>query len=285
MALDYDKILHWPFEEVEQSYSERDSMLYALGLGFGSDPLNAQQLRYVYEEDLLTVPTMPVVLAGPGFWQQNPETGINWKKIVAAEQELTIENPLPPSGTVVSRMAVTDILDKGAEKGAVLYYRRDIHDKATGTRLSTITGTSFLRGDGGFGGSSGPSPKPHPVPDRDPDFIYDFQTLPQQALIYRLSGDYNPLHADPKVAATAGFERPILHGLCTFGIAGHVLLEHLCDYQAQRLKRIGLRFSAPVLPGETIRTEVWREADGQAAFRCKSGERVVANNGYAEFEA
>lgn len=283
MAIDYDKLLNWRFEEVEQSYSERDSMLYALGLGYGSDPLDPQQLRYVYEKDLVAVPTMPVVLAGPGFWQQDPATGIDWEKIVAAEQELTIENPLPPSGTVVSRMQITEILDKGADKGAVLYYRRDLRDKASGARLATVAGTSFLRGDGGFGGKSGPSPKPQPIPDREPDLVKDFATLPQQALIYRLSGDYNPLHADPEAAAAVGFERPILHGLCTFGIAGHALLQRLCGYEPSRLRRIGLRFSAPVLPGERIRTEIWKESGGRAAFRCRCGERVVATNGYLDY--
>ncbi len=182
---------------------------------------------------------------------------------------------------------IEEIVDKGAGKGALLYSRRDVRDKETGDLLASLRSTSFLRGDGGFGGPSGPTRPVHALPERAPDLVCDIATLPQAALIYRLSGDYNPLHADPEIAAVAGFPRPILHGLCTFGVAGHALLRTLCGYDPARLRRMEARFSAPVFPGETVRTEIWRDGPGRAGFRCRVLVRdaVVINNGLAEFAA
>jgi acyl dehydratase len=145
-----------------------------------------------------------------------------------------------------------------------------------------MSSTTFLRGDGGFGGPSGPTPEPHRLPERQPDISVDLPTLPQAGLIYRLSGDYNPLHADPAVAAGAGFSRPILHGLCTFGVAGRAVLRACCDNDQRRLGSFRARFSAPVYPGETIRTEIWRDAQ-TISFRARVPERdiVVLGNGLA----
>lgn len=284
MAIDYQKLKAWPFPELEHSYTERDTILYALGLGFGADPLDEGQLKFVYEEGLMAVPTLAVVLAYPGFWAKDPATGIDWRQVLHGEQGLVIHRPLPSSGTVVGRTRITEILDKGEGKGAILYSDREVYDKASGDLLCTVSGCAVLRGDGGFGGPNGPQPTPHAIPDRAPDLSLDLPTLPQAALIYRLSGDYNPLHADPKVAAAAGFPRPILHGLCTYGVAGHALLKLLCDYDPTRLRRMDCRFTAPVFPGETLRTEIWREDGKQAAFRCRVVERdrIVLNNGWAE---
>jgi acyl dehydratase len=284
VAIDYQRLKNWPFPEVEHSYGAKDTMLYALGLGLGADPMDKDQLRFVYEEGLKALPTMAVVLALPGQWSKNPETGINWKLLLHGEQGLVLEKPLPPAGTVVARTVIDEIVDKGAGKGALVYSRRDIRDKETGALLASLTSTSFLRGDGGFGGPSGPTRPVHTLPERAPDLATDIATLPQAALIYRLSGDYNPLHADPEVAAAAGFPRPILHGLCTFGVAGHALLRTLCGYDPARLKRMAVRFSAPVFPGETIRTEMWREGEGRFGFRCRVVERdiIAINNGLAE---
>jgi acyl dehydratase len=284
MAIDYQALKHWPFPDVEHSYRARDTMLYALGLGLGADPMDGQQLRFVYEEGLKALPTMAVVLAHTGQWSKDPRTGINWKMLLHGEQGLVVHRPLPAAGTVVGRTVIEEIIDKGKGKGALIYSRRDIADKETGALLASLSSTSFLRGDGGFGGPAGPTKPVHQPPERAPDMVCDLATLPQAALIYRLSGDYNPLHADPEIAKAAGFARPILHGLCTFGVAGHALLRTLCGYDPARLRRMQLRFSSPVFPGETVRTQMWREGGGSFGFRCRSVERdvVVINNGLAE---
>lgn len=281
MAFIYDRIKNWPFEEVEQTYSIRDSIIYALGIGVGFDPLDEKQLPFVYEEtDFQAMPTMAVVLAGPGFWSRDPKTAIEWQKVLHGEQGVIIHKPLPPTATVVARTKVTEILDKGEGKGALIYTERTLIDKASGDRLATLTSTTFARGNGGFGGKGGPQPQPHAIPDREPDMVCSLPTQKQAALLYRLSGDPNPLHADPKVAASAGFTAPILHGLCTLGIAGHAVLRSYCDYDAGRFKSLKLRFSSPVYPGETIRTEMWRDGT-EISFRAWAVERnvMVLNNG------
>jgi len=284
MAIDPDTLLNWHFEPIEHSYKFRDTILYALGVGLGADPMDEAQLPFVFEEPALkALPTMAVVLAYPGFWIRDPGTGVDWVKILHGEQGLTLHAPLPSAATVVATTKVTSVLDKGADKGALIYSSRTIRDKATGQELATVTATAFGRGDGGFGGPSGPAPAPHILPDREPDDVCDLPTLPHAALIYRLSGDLNPLHASPAVAKAAGFERPILHGLCTYGVAGHAILKTQCGYDPAKLKSMDLRFSAPVFPGETIRTEMWRD-DSVVSFRATAVERgiVVLNNGRAE---
>jgi len=286
MAIDYQKLRSWPFPEVEQSYTAKDSILYALGLGLGADPMDKDQLRFTYEDGLKALPTMAVVLGGTGAWSRNAETGISWKLVLHGEQSLHLHKPLPAAATVLGRNAIEEIVDKGAGKGALIYSRRELRNKETGELLALLRSTSFARGDGGFGGPSGPTRPVHALPERAPDLHCDIRTLPQAALIYRLSGDYNPLHADPEVAKAAGFARPILHGLCTFGVAGHALLKSLCAYDPARFKRMDVRFSSPVYPGETIRTEIWREGGSAFGFRCRVLERdvVAINNGYAEIE-
>jgi acyl dehydratase len=284
MPIDYQKLKNWPIPTIEQRYTERDTMLYALGLGCGADPIDREDLRFVYEDGLRALPMMGVVLAGPGFWLKDPATGVDWKKVLHGEQGLILHQPLPASGTVTGASRITEIIDRG-DKGAFLYSERVVVD-ATGQKLCTLTSTTVLRGDGGFGGPTGPAPEPHPVPPRAPDLAVDLPTLPQAALIYRLSGDYNPLHADPEVAKAVGFPRPILHGLCTFGVAGRALLKACCGNDPTRLREMRLRFSAPVLPGETIRTELWRDG-AVVSFRARVVERdvVVLNNGRAVIAA
>ncbi len=284
MAIDQDRLMNWPFEAVEQTYTTKDTILYALGLGLGADPLDERQLDFVFEEnDFKALPTMAVVLAGPGFWVREPDSGIDWVKVLHGEQGLKIHKPLPPEATVVATTKVTGLVDKGADKGALIYSERTLVDKSTGDELATLTSTTFGRGDGGFGGAAGPTKPVHPIPDRKPDMVCDLNTLPQAALIYRLSGDPNPLHASPGVARAANFKAPILHGLCTLGVAGHAILKSACDYDTSRFKSLDLRFSAPVYPGETIRTEMWND-DGIVSFRSSVIERdvVVLNNGRAE---
>jgi len=283
MAIDYDRLMAWQFEEVEQSYSKRDTMLYALGLGLGADPCDRQQLRFVFEKELQALPTMVVVLGYPGFWLSNPDTGVDATRLVHGEQSVVWHRPLPAEGSVVGRTSVREIVDKGEGRGALVFTQREVSDSATGELLCTQYSTTFCRANGGFGGPDRTAPKPHPIPEREPEQWIDQQILPQAALIYRLSGDYNPLHADPDLAEKAGFQQPILHGLCTFGMAGHALLKSCCDYQPERLKSMPARFSAPVYPGETLRTEFWSDG-AEISFRARVLERdlVVLNNGRAE---
>jgi len=287
MPIDPEALRQWPIAEIEHTYTARDTMLYALGLGCGGDPLDENQLRFVYEGRLQALPSMSVVLGYPGFWIGDPATGADWKKVLHGEQVIEIFKPLPTAATVIGKSRVTGLFDKGKDKGAVLVSERDVVDKSTGDVLCRLTSTTMLRGDGGFGGPSGPLPAPHPLPDRASDLTVSIATLPQAALIYRLSGDYNPLHADPVVARSGGFEKPILHGLCTFGVICRALLDAVCGNDPSKLRKMQVRFSAPVFPGETIVTEFWREAGGVVSCRAKVKERdlVVINNGRAEVAA
>ena len=282
--IDYESLRNRPFAPVEQTYARKDAILYALGLGLGAEPLDPAHLRATYEraEGFCALPSMVNVLAGPGFWAMQPDTGLTWQKILHGEQSFTLHAPLPEAGTLIGRMRIVEIIDKGAGKGALIYSERTLTDKATGALVATVEGTSFARADGGFGGPSGPVKPVHALPDRAPDLTHDHRTLPGQALIYRLSGDDNPLHADPAVARGAGFDRPILHGLSTLGVAAWSITAALADGDAAALRHLRLRFSAPVHPGETIRTEMWREGDA-IGFRARVVERdvVVLNNGLA----
>jgi acyl dehydratase len=282
MPIDRDKLLAWPFEEVEQRYEERDTILYALGIGLGAEPTDPRQLRFVYEQGLQALPSMGVILGYPGFWLRDARSGADWRRLVHGEQSIEILKPLPPAGTVLGMTRVRDVIDKGPDRGALVFTEREVRDKASGELLCRLASTTFLRGDGGFGGPAGPVPAPHPIPDRPAEESCELATLPQAALIYRLSGDRNPLHADPAVAEKGGFPRPILHGLCTFGVAGHALLRTVCDYKPERLRNLQGRFTAPVFPGETIVTEIWRDG-ASVSFRASVKERgkVVLDHGKA----
>jgi acyl dehydratase len=268
---------------VRQTLTRKHTILYALSVGLGHDPMDEWQLDFLIEDRLRALPTMAVVLGYPGFWLGNPDTGVDATRLVHGEQSLILHRPLPVEGAIVGRTRVTGLVDRGAGKGALLYSTRHVTD-GDGKPLATLEGTTFLRGDGGFGGASGPVKQPHPVPDRAADATLALATRPEQALLYRLNGDLNPLHADPAVAAMAGFPRPILHGLCTFGVVGHALLRLCCGGDAALLRRMDLRFSAPVYPGETIETAVWREGEGRFAFvtRVPARDAVVINNGLCE---
>lgn len=277
MALDPDRLLKLPPQEARHSFTQRDTMLYALGVG-------ADDLRFVYEKELQALPTMAVVLAYPGFFWQDPAYGVDWHKILHGETSVELFATLPTEGDVHGRTTIDGIYDKGVGKGAIVLTSRRI-EEASGTHLATVRNTLFLRGDGGFGGQADGAPRPHPLPaEREPDHVVTLSTTANQALIYRLSGDYNPLHADPAVARAAGFPRPILHGLCTYGVAGRAILSTLCGNDPARLKRMDTRFSSPMFPGETIRVDIWREDGDRAAFRATAEERgvVVLNNGYAQ---
>lgn len=290
MAIDYHRLKQWKFPQVQQSYTEKDCMLYALGLGIGADPVDRGQLRFVYEKELQAMPTMAAVLGHPGFWMQHPDSGIDWKQLLHGEQRLQLHRPLPVAATVIGRTVVRSISDKGAAKGAIVVTERSITDAASGTLLASLEMVTFCRGDGGYSANGQPSDALGTAlpatPELPPEAVCDLPTRPEAALLYRLSGDSNPLHADPTIAAAAGFERPILHGLATYGIAAHAILKTWCDYAPEKLKGLNVRFTAPVYPGETIRTEMWRQ--GRAIlFRARSVERdrIVLSNGVAELDA
>jgi acyl dehydratase len=210
------------------------------------------------------------------------EADLNWVMIVHGEQRVTLHKPLPPAATIVADGRVTGVYDKGADKGAIVLTETKIREKDTGEPLVTLGSTVFARGDGGFGGPTGSGPEPHPIPERAPDASFEADTRPDQALLYRLSGDRNPLHSDPDFAKAAGFPRPILHGLCTYGTACRALLTKMLDYDHTRLKSFDARFSAPVFPGETIVTDFWQDGD-VISFQCRLKERdaIVIKNGKA----
>jgi len=276
MALDPDKLLKLRLE-TRQRVERSATILYALGVG-------ATELPFVYEEGLRALPTMAVTMAYPGFVWRNLNLGVDWQRVLHGETSVVLHAPLPVEGEVVGHTTFGPIFDKGADKGAVAYQTREIY-LADGTHIATVCNGTFLRGDGGFGGTSEGQPKPHRIPDRSPDIALALPTATNQALIYRLSGDLNPLHIDPAVAHAAGFRKPILHGLASYGVVGRAILSVLCGNVPERLKRLDVRFSSPVFPGETIRTEIWRESAGRAVFRavCDEREQTILNNGYVEF--
>jgi len=278
MAIDYDQLMQLKSEGVEFAYAERETMLYALGIGFGRDPLNERELPFVYENGLRAVPTMATVFA----WGHSPiaRSGVNFLLLVHGEQRLTTHKPLPPYGEIIADERIVGAWDKGKDKGALIVSEKVIRDKRTGEKLCTLVGSAFCRGDGGFGGPKEGAPEPHPLPVRAADLVHEADTRPDQAFVYALSGDRNPLHRDPNVARMAGFPRPILHGLCTYGTACRSLLSTVCNYDPAKIAGFDARFSAPVFPGETIVTEMW--VDGPiVSFRSRVKERdvVCLNNG------
>jgi acyl dehydratase len=284
MALAYEKITSFRIPDAEQHLTRRDTMLYALGVGLGADPCDTNQLKFVYEKNLEALPTMAIILGYAGNWHaKHPELGITATHTVHGEQGFRVNKRLPVEGDLVGKMRITGVFDKGEGKGALVVTENTVHEKKTGDVVCTLTSTTFARADGGFGGPSGPTKVLPPVPDTAPQFVCDLPTLPQAALIYRLSGDYNPLHADPAHAQKVGFKMPILHGRGTFGVAGHAILKTLCDYDSARFVSMEGRFSSPVYPGETIRTEMWKDGN-LVSFRATVPARgvTVLNNGRAE---
>jgi acyl dehydratase len=267
------------------SYDEKDVMLYALGVGFMRDPLNENELPFVYESALKVVPTFASVIArgdAPPERQRMPQkSSINFLMVVDGERRITFHKPLPPRAELIADERTIDIYDKGAGKGAVLAQERVVRDKASNEKLCTIAWSYFLRGDGGFASPGHVQPEPHAIPGRAPDLVTECDTRPDQAFLYALSGDRNPLHRDPAVAKMAGFPRPILHGLCSYGTACRAILSTMAKYQPERIRQFDVRFSKPVFPGETIVTEIWADG-GTLSFRATVKERpgtVVLNNG------
>lgn len=295
MAIDYHHLKQRPFPPVEQHYTARDTQLYALSLGLGNDPLDAGALPFVYEGasgGLQALPTMAVVLGYPGFWAKEADTGIDWVKLLHGEQRLRIHQPLPADAQVVGHNRITHITDKGEGKGAILVIEREL-STADGSLLATVQQVTFCRGDGGYSQLQGGQPSDAPLPalqavpeDRAPDFTDTQAIRPEAALLYRLMGDSNPLHADPAVAKAAGFERPILHGLASYGLVAHALLRQCAHREAARLKAFDIRFAAPVYPGETLVTEIWQMPGQPQQFQIRARvaerDKVVLSHGWAE---
>ncbi|MGH8786887.1 MAG: MaoC/PaaZ C-terminal domain-containing protein [Cupriavidus necator] len=287
MAIVYKDLKAWAFPEEVSAYTDNDCIRYALSLGFAADPLNAKDLPFVHEDGLRIVPTILATIGSPGPWTQDPRTGINWIKLLHGEQRMRFHRPLAVSGAARSSTKVSRIVDKGEGKGALLVTERTVTDAETGELLASIENVSFCRADGGFATPHAPGDAPlAPLPanpERDPDAVMVMPTAANAALLYRLNGDRNPIHALPDAARKAGFDRPILHGLCTYGMAARAVIQSCCDGQSERMASFSARFSSPVFPGETLRVEMWRE-EGQVSFRTLVVERgvVVLSHGVAD---
>lgn len=266
--MNYPEILEIAPRATEFVYDTHYTMLYALGVGCS---VAADELDFVYERRLKALPTM-AVLMGDASSEIIAQGGIDSAMIVHGEQRLTLHRPLAPWGRMTTQARCLGVADKGDAKGALVNVESTVFDADSGAHVATSVMTLFCRGDGGFGGPSESALTLAPVPTRAPDFEIALPTLPQQAALYRLLGDRNPLHIDPEMATQVGFPEPILHGLCTYGIAARAILRACCGNDPARLESIAARFSAPVFPGETVTTRVWR--DGAAvAFECLVAER------------
>ena len=255
-------------DPVEASWDSKDCLLYALGVGAGVADPTGFELEFTTENstgvDQRVLPTFPVVTAfgaGSAFGRVGT---FNFAMLVHGEQHVELHKPLPIEGGIRAVSTITGIYDKGS--GAVIVTETKADDRKDGQPIFTLRSAVFIRGEGGWGGDRGPSGTAQP-PDRDPDHVVTYETRPDQALLYRLCGDRNPLHSDPKFAAMGGFEKPILHGLCTYGFTGRALLHTLCASDPDRFKAMGGRFSKPVYPGDTLSVSMWEVGGGEAYFR------------------
>ena len=286
-----EQVIGHEFEPIVFNYTERDVCLYALGVGVPTNPTDQNELQFVYElstKGFKALPTFAVLYPGKlidvlmsgkiGMIEFNP------MMLVHGEQYLEIRKPVPSAAQITCYPKVANVYDKGS--GMLLTTETTCRDES-GEDVAFSRSSMFIRGLGGFGGERGPASDANTPPDRPPDAVQTEHTLPQQALIYRLSGDINPLHADPDMAAVGGFEKPILHGLCTFGFAGRAVLKHFGDNDPARFKSIKVRFSKHVFPGETLITEMWKDTDTRVVFRCKVAERdeIVLSNAVVELNS
>ena len=269
-------------EPTEHSWGSKDAILYALGVGAGTDEL-AFTTESTSDTPQRVLPTMAVVLA-TGFFGAFAKVGeFNPAMLVHGEQAIELFGEIPVKGTVSTVGEITGIYDKG--KGALVVCESTSTNVETGEPLFRNTFAAFIRGEGGFGGDRGPAGPKNEAPDREPDHVVTYQTRDDQALLYRLSGDRNPLHSDPAFAAMGGFDRPILHGLCTYGFTGRALLHTLCGSDPSRFRGMEGRFSSPVLPGEALTVSMWVDGD-EALFRTAGSDgRTVLDGGRCRFTA
>ena len=261
-------------DPIEVSWNTKDCLLYAVGIGAGTDelPFTTENTNDVEQ---VVFPTFPVVLGwGRGSAMSNIGS-FNPALLVHGQQSISLHRPIPLEGTATMQSEVTAMYDKG--KAAVVVTSTEAN--MDGEPLYTNTSSVFIRDAGGWGGERGPSGPQNEPPDRDPDHHVTYQTSPDQALVYRLSGDRNPLHSDPSFAAMGGFDRPILHGLCTYGFTGRALLHTLCDSDPAKFERMEGRFTSPVFPGEALTVKMWEIGDGASVFTTSVGDRVVIDQG------
>lgn len=280
MPIDIEKALGARLPEGTFSWADEDVILYNLALGAGNPPTEPRELRYAYEADLVAIPTYGTIPPFGIMMSMGEIEGleVNLAQILHGSQELIVHREIPTSGTVTQSGRVAAIYDKG--KGALAVLEIVSVLEKTGEDLFTNRASIYIRGEGGFGGDPGPQAA-NIAPERDPDHVVESPTLPQQALLYRMaSGDKNPLHADPGFAGFAGFERPILHGLCTYGIVAKAVLDHALEGEPGRLASYDARFSGHVFPGETLVTQIWEEEDGLiVAARSKERDTKILSNG------
>jgi acyl dehydratase len=279
----YPEVLSLPARSVETAFTRQDVILHALGVGVGLDGLGGDDLRFVYEKELLTLPTMATTLLG-GDGGLIAQAGVDVRRMLHSEERLTIHRPLPPEGRVRTTSRIVNVADKGQEKGAVINMEHAITDAETEAPYATVVMTLFCRGDGGYGGPNRDLFPAHTLPDRTPDRETLLPTAPNQAALYRISmRDVAPLHIDPEVAAAAGFERPILHGLCTYAVACRAVMKAHAGGDPARIRSFDARFAAPFYPGETLLTRTWRDGD-VVSFECLAAERgvTVFKNGRCE---
>ena len=282
--MDAQHLINLPPLITKQRYTHRDTILYALGVGAGSNA-DERDLHYLYEEKLAALPSMAVVLTYPGFWQKKPQYNIDWKRVLHAEQSVLFHRPIPVAGHLRGEMSIDAIVDKGAEKGALLRAVRKIYNNDNDELIATVRQISFLRGDGGCGDAGENLDAPKAMPETEPEQTITIELPENLAMIYRLSGDYNPLHIDPQVAKDAGLLKPILHGLSTYGVACRAVLRAFLDDKVRGLSRLDCRFTAPVFPGDTLEVDLWRTSPTQGAFRIRvpSRDAVAINFGRADF--
>ncbi len=268
----YPQILSMQAAPEQVSYSRKQSIMYALGVGAGQDSLDTEELNFVYEENLIAFPTMATTLLGRSN-RFIDEAGLDFSQLLHSEQRLTIHNRLPAEGCVTVKSACIGVSDKGRDKGAVVHLQHDILDTDGKLEIATLIVTLFCRGDGGFGETTGTIPGVHRVPERLHDRLLELATLPNQAAIYRLAiGDTNPLHIDPAFAQRLGFQGPLLHGLCTYGFVCRGILREYCDYDTSLIRSFDARFASPVYPGETLQIKLWQDGN-TISFECYTKER------------
>jgi acyl dehydratase len=280
-VLDLERLRAYSVPPARDRYDPRDAILYALGTGAGlSDTID--ELDFVYEHRLKMLPTYALVLGTPGFWPMDPKAGLDWPRIIQEGLALRLYQSLEPQDELVGETRIGDVADEGAGAAALLRVHRVLRT-LSGTLVAEIDELWKLRGAGGFGGTSQmPDTRPIDMPSRAPDAELDLPTSRQQAMLYRLSGDRNPMHVEPEAALRAGFDRPPLHQASTLGLVTRAVAHLCCGGDPTKLSSLEVRFGAPVFPGETVRTELWREG-GDLLFRSAVPERgkMVIESGRA----
>ena len=281
MPIKYDEVMALKNVGQKYAWTDREVMLYAVGIGMGADPMDQKELSFVNEgyftpRELKVVPTYASVAA----WGATAgPIDVNRVMVVDGERDITFHKPLSEKANITADSSILGVFDKGKDKGAVILRKTVLKDEK-GENLATLIASQFARGDGGFGGPSNGQPEPHKIPTRAPDMTVDISTRPDQALIYRLCGDRNPLHSDPEFAKRAGFDRPILHGMCTYGLSCRAVLQTYADYDPHAFRQHVTRFSAPVFPGETVSFDLWRDRNViSLEGRVKARNVTVIRNG------